>query len=80
MPYAFRIFCTRIKYSIPQLSHVTLKIFNTLGKEIETLINEENATGTYELVWNAANLPSGVYFYQLKAGDFMALKKMIILK
>jgi hypothetical protein len=59
---------------------VTLKIFNTLGEEIEILVNEEKPVGTYEVHWNAANLPSGVYFYQLKAGDFIQTKKMILLK
>jgi hypothetical protein len=69
-----------IKYSIPQLSQVSLKIFNTLGEEIETLVNEEKPIGTYELTWNAANLPSGVYFYQLKAGEFVQTNKMLLLK
>ena len=69
-----------IKYSVPKSSQVTLKIFNTLGEEIETLVNEEKSAGTYELNWNAANLPSGVYFYRLQAGDFFETKKMIYLK
>ena len=69
-----------IKYSIPKSSQVTLKIFNTLGQEIETLVNEEKPVGTYELNWNAANLPSGVYFYRLQAGDFVQTRKMILLK
>jgi hypothetical protein len=69
-----------IRYSIPQLSNVTLKIFNTLGEELETLVNEEKQTGTYEVTWNAANLPSGVYFYRLQAGRFVETKKMILLK
>ena len=69
-----------IKYSIPKSSQVSLKIFNTLGEEIETLVNEEKPVGTYELNWNAANLPSGVYFYRLQAGDFISVKKMILLK
>jgi hypothetical protein len=71
---------TKIKYSIPQSSNVVIKVFDILGSEIETLVNEEKPTGTYELMWNAANLPSGVYFYQLKAGDFIQTKKMILLK
>ncbi|MCU0344865.1 MAG: T9SS type A sorting domain-containing protein [Ignavibacterium sp.] len=78
-PNPFNSSCA-IKYSIPKLSQVSLKIFNTLGEEIETLVNEEKPVGTYELNWNAANLPSGVYFYQLKAGDFISTKKMILLK
>jgi len=69
-----------IKYSIPKSSQVSLKIFNTLGQEIETLVNEEKPVGTYEVNWNAANLPSGVYFYRLKVGDFVETKKMILLK
>ncbi len=69
-----------IKYSIPHSSQVTLKIFNALGEEIETLVNREKPAGTYEVKWNAAELPSGVYFYRIKAGDFIQTKKMILLK
>jgi len=71
---------TTIIYSIPKLSFVTLRIYDVLGSEVETLINEEKAVGTYELNWNAANLPSGVYFYRLQAGSFVETKKMILLK
>jgi hypothetical protein len=71
---------TTLKYSITDQSKVILKVYDILGKEIETLINEEKPTGTYELNWNAANLPSGVYFYQLKAGSFVETKKMILMK
>ena len=71
---------TIIKYSIPQSSNVIIKIFGILGNEIETLVNEEKPAGNYELNWNAANLPSGAYFYQLKAGNFIQTKKMILLK
>ena len=69
-----------IKYSIPHSSQVSLKIFNTLGEEIETLVNEEKLVGTYELNWNAANLPSGVYFYQLRSGSFVQTMKMVFMK
>ena len=71
---------TRIKYSIPQLSNVVIEVFDILGNEIEILVNEEKSVGTYELTWNAASLPSGVYFYQIKAGDFVETKKMILMK
>jgi len=71
---------TTIKYSIPKSSQVSLKIFNMLGEELETLVNEEKTVGTYEVNWNAANLPSGVYFYRLQAGDFVQTRKMILLK
>jgi hypothetical protein len=71
---------TLIKYSIPKSSQVSLKIFNTLGQEMETLVNEEKQVGTYEVNWNASNLQSGVYFYRLQADSFIETKKMILLK
>ena len=71
---------TKFQYSIPQSTKVQIKIFDMLGNEIETLINEEKSVGTYELNWNAIGLPSGVYFYQLKAGNFIETKKMILIK
>jgi len=55
-------------------------VFGILGNEIETLVNEEKAAGTYEITWQAANLPSGVYFYQLQAGNYVETKKMVLLK
>ena len=71
---------TVIKYSVPQVSQVQIKVFDVLGNELQTLVKEEKPAGTYELNWNAANLPSGVYFYQLRAGDIVQSKKMILLK
>jgi len=71
---------TKIKYQVPQASQVQIKVFDVLGNEIETLVNEEKPAGTYELTWNAVNLPNGVYFYQLKAGEYTAVKKMILIK
>ncbi len=71
---------TKIKYSVPQSSNVVIKVFDVLGNEIETLVNEEKPAGTYELTWYAEQLPSGVYFYQLRAGDYVQTRKMILLK
>jgi hypothetical protein len=78
---------TKIKYSVSQRSNVVIKVFDILGNEIETLVNEEKSAGTYELKWNGENLPSGVYFYQLKAtpsggqaGSFIETKKMVLLR
>jgi hypothetical protein len=71
---------TKIKYSIPQLSNVVIKVFDILGNEIETLVNDEKPAGIYEITWNAEKFPSGVYFYQIKAGNFIQTKKMILLK
>ncbi len=71
---------TKIRYSVPYSSKVVIKVFDVLGKEIETLVNEVKPAGTYELTWYAEELPSGVYFYRLKAGEFIETKKMILLK
>ena len=71
---------TKIKYSIPQTSNVVIKIYDVLGSEVATLVNEEKSVGTYELNWNAANLSSGVYVYRLQAGSFVQTRKMILLK
>ena len=71
---------TKIEYAIPQFSQVQIKIFSVLGNEIETIVNEQRQSGNYELTWNAVDLPSGVYFYQLRAGSFIQTKKMILLK
>jgi len=57
-----------------------LKVYDVLGNEVATLLNEEKPAGTYELTWNATNLPSGVYFYRIQAGSFVETKKMILLK
>jgi hypothetical protein len=71
---------TTFSYSIAKQSKVLIRIYDIIGNEIETLVNEEKPVGTYELTWNASNLPSGVYFYQLQAGDFIETKKMIFMK
>jgi photosystem II stability/assembly factor-like uncharacterized protein len=78
---------TKIIYTVPVNSNVTLKIFDPLGNEIKTLVNREEPGDTYSVTWNAANLHSGIYFYQLKATpingqaeDFAQTKKMILLK
>jgi hypothetical protein len=71
---------TTINYSVPELSFVTLKIYDVLGNEIETLVNKEKSIGTYTFEFDASTLPSGIYFYRLKADDFVETKKMILLR
>jgi photosystem II stability/assembly factor-like uncharacterized protein len=71
---------TKIKYTVVQTSQVQIKVFDVLGNEISTLVNEEKPAGAYELNWNAVNLPSGVYFYQLRSGDFVETRKMVLMK
>jgi len=71
---------TTFRYSIPAQSGVMIKVYDILGNEVTTLMDEEKLAGTYEITWYAENLPSGVYFYQLRAGSFVETKKMILLK
>ena len=71
---------TEINYSLPRQSNVTIKIFDVLGREISTLVNEEKPAGKYKINFNAVGLSSGIYFYQMKANDFIETKKMIIIK
>ena len=71
---------TKIKYSIPHISNVKIKIYDILGSEIEILLNEEKPAGTYEITWYAEGLPSGIYFYRIQAGDFVETKKMMFIK
>jgi hypothetical protein len=71
---------TTIKYQIPELSFVTLKVYDVLGNEIAILVNEEKSAGGYEVKFNAADLASGIYLYQLKAKEFVRTKKMLLIR
>ncbi len=59
---------------------MSLKIYNMLGEEVATLVNEKKSAGKYNVDFNASALPSGVYFYQLSAGNFIQTRKMMLLK
>ncbi len=71
---------TTIRYQLPQDGIVTLKIYDILGSEVATLVNEEKAAGKYEVNFNASSLASGVYIYKIQAGSFTASKKILLLK
>jgi hypothetical protein len=71
---------TTIQFSIPEASYVSLKVFNSLGQEIETLVTKELNAGNYKYDWNAADLPSGIYFYSLTSDNFKQTKKLILMK
>ena len=71
---------TTIQYSIPRQSFVTIKIYDILGKEITTLVNERKSAGNHSVNFNASDLPSGVYFYRMQAGSFVSTKKFVLLK
>jgi hypothetical protein len=71
---------TEIKYDVPTNAHVTLKVFNVLGAEVATLVDADQNANFYTVSWDAKDLASGVYFCTLTAGDFKAVKKMVLLK
>ncbi|HMN17995.1 MAG TPA: T9SS type A sorting domain-containing protein [Ignavibacteriaceae bacterium] len=71
---------TSIQYAIANKQFVRLKVYDILGKEITTLVNENKEAGNYSVDFNAAELPSGVYIYQLSTADFTQIKKMILTK
>jgi hypothetical protein len=71
---------TRITYSVPKESQVTIKVYNYLGQEMATLVNEVKSEGQYQLTWVASHYPSGVYFYRMSAGGQTVEKKMVLIK
>ncbi|MFA6598002.1 MAG: YCF48-related protein [Ignavibacteriaceae bacterium] len=71
---------TIINYSVAEQSNVTIIIYDALGREVINLVNEEKPAGNYTAEFSAANLSSGIYFYQLRAGDFVQSKKMVLLR
>ena len=71
---------TVISWDLPAKSHVLLKVYNILGKEVSTLVNEVKSTGKYKIIFDAGNLASGVYFYRLITDSFSETKKMILLR
>jgi hypothetical protein len=88
-PEAFRLYSnypnpfnpvTTISYSIPSDTRVMLKVFNALGEEVRTLVNEEQSAGLHKISFQASNLPSGIYFYTITAGNISETRKMILMK
>jgi len=71
---------TIIKFAVPERSMVQIKIYDILGSEIVTLVNEEMEMGWYEKVFNASGYASGMYIYRMQAGDYISTKKMLLVK
>ena len=71
---------TSIEYSVNSRQFITIKVYDALGNEISTLVDEEKAEGKYKVDWNASGLASGIYYYQFKSDSFVETKKMILLK
>ena len=71
---------TKIKYQIADAGFVNLRVYDVLGNEVVTLINNEMQAGSYEVEFDASNLPSGIYFYKIQSGSFVETKKMVLLR
>lgn len=71
---------TAISFSLPQAGFVTLKVFNLLGQEVASLVNENKIAGNYSITFNASNLSSGVYLYRIEAGNYSSVKKLTLIK
>lgn len=71
---------TKIKYQIPKVSFVTLKIYDVLGNELVTIVNEEKSAGNYEIELDGSGFTSGIYIYQLRANNYLEAKKMVLIK
>ena len=71
---------TQIKFTIPAESHVTLKVYNLLGNEVATLVDEQKPQGNYDVKFNASSLSSGIYIYRLQTDYFTITKKMTLIK
>ncbi len=71
---------TSIRFDIPKASNVKMVVYDILGREVRTLVNEFKNPGAYELKFDASNLASGTYFYRIEAGDFVQIKKMVLVK
>lgn len=71
---------TKIRFTIPEASAVSLKVFNAIGEEVANLVNEVYESGTNEIVFNASNLTSGIYFVRMEAGSFVSTRKITLLK
>jgi hypothetical protein len=71
---------TKIDYTVAQATHVTIRVYNVLGEEVATLLNEEIQPGTYQATFDASRMASGVYYYKMTAGSFTETKKMMFVK
>jgi hypothetical protein len=71
---------TTIGFSLPQAHRVTIKVFDILGQEVATLLDEEVPAGSFTVTWNATKAASGIYFYRIVAGDFVQTKRMVLMR
>jgi hypothetical protein len=88
-PAAFRVYAnypnpfartTRIRYDLPQTERVVVRVFNALGQEVQKLVDGVQAAGTYEVQFDALQLPAGLYFYQVQAGRHVETRSMVVIR
>ena len=71
---------TTIQFAIPKEEHVTIKVYDELGNEVKTLVDENKASGQYNVQFNGSGLASGIYYYRISAGEYNEVKKLMLLK
>ena len=71
---------TTITFDLPKASHVEMVVFDAMGREVATLVEGALSAGRHDVTWQAGNLPSGVYFYRIAAGDFVQVRQMLLIK
>ena len=71
---------TTIRYSVPTAGKVLIRVYNILGQDVATLVNTQQSAGTYNVIFDASRLASGMYFYRISSGNFVQVKKMLLLK
>ena len=70
----------QLEFSIPELGFVSIKVFDILGKEVKTLVNEIKSPGRYKVMFDGSSLPSGIYYYRIEAAGYVQTNKMLLLK
>jgi len=71
---------TKISFDVPEKNNVTIKIYDVIGRLIKVLLNETKDAGSYSVTFDGTNLPSGIYYYEIEAGNYTAAKKMALIK
>ena len=78
--YTSIVTATTIEFSIPQSGVVTLTIYDVLGRQVEIVLNEYRNTGHHKLLWNASDVPSGIYFVRMQSGSFNQVRKVMVVR
>jgi hypothetical protein len=71
---------TTIRYHVPEQAHVAIRIYDVMGREVADLVNDQHPAGAYEITWDARSYASGVYYYRISAGDFVSVRRLVLMK